>query len=60
MNDNNLLVSGISSEMELFENLRMNCVPEELMKMNIDDYNNFLMLRRKLMANKIKEYYFSL
>lgn len=60
MNDNNLLVSGISTELELFENLKMNCVPLELMKMSIDDYNDFLVLRRKLMANKIKEYYFSL
>lgn len=60
MNENNLLVSGISAELELYENLKMNCVPLELMKMSIDEYNDFLVLRRKLMANKIKEYYFSL
>jgi len=42
------------------DNLKMNCVPTEIMEMNIDDYQNFLTLRRKLMAQKIKEYYHSL
>jgi hypothetical protein len=28
--------------------------------MSIDDYSEFLVLRRKLMAQKIKEYYFKL
>jgi len=53
-------VSGISTEKQLLENLSMNCVPEEIMQMNIDDYYDFLTLRRKLMATKIKEYYFGL
>lgn len=54
---NNKLVSGLSSEQELLDNLKMNCVPVEIMEMNIDDYQNFLTLRRKLMAQKIKDYY---
>ena len=29
-------------------------------KMTVQDYNSFLETRRKLMAEKIKEYYFSL
>ena len=60
MFENNRQVSGLSTEQELFANLRMNCVPTEIMQMNIDDYSDFLTLRRKLIANKIKEYYFSL
>jgi hypothetical protein len=32
-------------------------VPAEIMEMSIDDYQDFLTLRRKLMAQKIKEYY---
>lgn len=58
--DNNKQVSGISSEIELLDNLKMNCVPPEIMEMRIDDYQDFLTLRRKLMANKVKEFYFEL
>lgn len=58
--DNDGRLSGLSSEQEILENLNMNCVPAEIMQMNFDDYPEFLILRRKLMANKIKEYYFSL
>lgn len=60
MFDNQQQVSGISTEQQLLDNLKMNCVPPEIQQMNIDDYNNFLILRRKLMALKIKEYYQSL
>jgi len=56
----NQQVSGLSNEQQLFDNLRMNCVPTEIQEMSIDDYNDFLNLRRKLMATKIKEYYHSL
>ena len=55
--DDNKLVSGLSTEQELLDNLKMNCVPTEIMEMSIDDYQEFLHLRRKLMAQKIKEYY---
>ncbi len=60
LEDNNLQLSGISTKEQLFDNLRMNCVPTEILEMEIDDYNEFLTLRRKLMATKIKEYYHSL
>jgi hypothetical protein len=60
IDDDNKLVSGISSQNELLENLRSNCVPTEIMNMDIDDYAEFLILRRKLMAQKIKQYYFTL
>jgi hypothetical protein len=53
-------ISGIASEQELLDNLQANCVPIEIMHMSIDDYNDFLIKRRKLMATKIKEFYFSL
>lgn len=60
INENSKLLSGISTNQELLENLKMNCVPAEIVEMNIEDYNEFLHLRRKLMALKIKDYYFSL
>lgn len=55
----NRLVSGISSREEMLDNLRANCVPTEIMDMTIEDYPEFLNLRRRLMANKIKDYYFA-
>lgn len=60
MTENNRQVSGISTEQELLDNLKLNCVPTELMEMTIDDYQDFLALRRKLMANKMRDYYFGL
>ena len=60
MLNGNQLVSGLSNEQQLLDNLKMNCVPTEIQHMSIDDYNDFLTLRRKLMATKIKEYYHAL
>jgi hypothetical protein len=57
MQDNNQQVSGLATEQQLIENLKMNCVPTEIQEMSIDNYNEFLTLRRKLMATKIKYYY---
>ncbi len=54
------MVSGLATEEQFLENLKMNCVPTEIQQMRIDDYNEFLTVRRKLMATKIKEYYHSL
>jgi hypothetical protein len=42
------------------ENFEENAVPIELFDMDINDYQEFLSLRRKLMAYKIKSYYYSL
>ncbi|MDR2080520.1 MAG: hypothetical protein LBP54_01330, partial [Campylobacteraceae bacterium] len=53
-------ISAISTQSELLENLKMNCVPSEILEMNIDNYDDFLDLRRKLIAEKIKNFYFSL
>ena len=44
----------------LKDNLRQNCVPDGFENMDITDYSDFLVKRRKLMANKIREYYESL
>lgn len=60
MKEDRRLVSGISSEQELYGNLQVNCIPPEIMEMEIGDYQDFLIERRKLMAEKIKKYYHSL
>lgn len=45
---------------ELRDNLRANCIPFEVCNMSHSDYSQFLEERRKLMAEKIKKYYYSL
>lgn len=54
------LLTGINTREELEQNLKSNCVPLEIMDMTENDYHNFLSQRRIMMANKMKEYYFSL
>jgi uncharacterized protein len=53
-------LSGISNMVELENNLMVNCIPKEIISMKIDNYEDFLTSRRRLMADKMKEYYFSL
>jgi len=50
----------IADEAILRENLKQNCIPEELFEMDVSQYEEFLEKRRKLMAQKIKQFYFSL
>lgn len=42
---------------ELSKNFEMNCIPDSMESMTIDDYDNFLGKRRMLMSQKIKLYY---
>jgi hypothetical protein len=58
-NSHDLKYGAINSLTELNENLTSNCIPESIFKMNIDDYDEFLMQRRRLMAQKMKLYYYS-
>jgi len=60
MISNNQQISGLATEQQLLDNLKMNAIPEEIMSMSIDNYNEFLTARRKLMATKMKDYYHSL
>ena len=50
----------ITDEDELRRNLTHNCIPDGFESMSIGDYDRFLEERRKLMAQKIRNYYFSL
>ncbi len=42
---------------EMRGNLKTSCIPENMLKGNIPDYDAFLDQRRKLMASKIKSYF---
>jgi len=45
---------------KLKENLESNCIPFEVTTMTFSDYPEFLEKRRRLMAQKIKKYYYGL
>lgn len=51
---------GIVDKDELAANLRQSCIPDGFERMEISNYPGFLEERRKLMAQKIKEYYWAL
>lgn len=51
---------GIKDLDVLRQNLADNCIPEETARMNINDYPRFLKERRRLIAERLKEYYASL
>jgi hypothetical protein len=42
---------------ELYANLDENCIPREIVNMDVADYHSFLESRRKLMAQKVKAYF---
>jgi hypothetical protein len=39
------------------DNLRMNCIPMEMLEGKILGYDEFLVARRQLMAGKIRDYF---
>lgn len=41
----------------LDENLKENCIPNNIFEMTVENYDDFLQERRKLMAKLIQEYY---
>ncbi len=54
------IYGNITNREDLLENLCQNCIPESVVSMDYTQYEEFLLERRKLMAQKIKEYYQSL
>ncbi len=51
---------GIVDPNQLKENFGAHCIPGDMETMTIADYDDFLQKRRKLMALKIRDYYFGL
>lgn len=51
------IYGGIVDRNILSKNLKENCIPEGFAEMDIEDYPAFLEERRKLMAQKIREFY---
>lgn len=59
-NDGPMKYGGIDSMDMLRENLRANCIPDDIVYMDFDDYDDFLAQRRVHMAQKLREYYATL
>ena len=53
-------VGTIIDQQSFYDNLEINCIPKEIINMAASDYSEFLKQRRVTMAQKIKEYYYSL
>jgi hypothetical protein len=52
---------GNITDLNLFqENLKANCIPSDIVHMGFANFDEFLLKRRKLMAVKIRDYYYSL
>ena len=51
---------AISDLEDLKKNMAENCIPAGFEHMTEPDYKNFLIARRKLMAQKLKKYFYSL
>ena len=54
------LFGNIADVEMLKDNLTANCIPPEIVDMQAADYDVFLIKRRKLMAEKIRRFYYSL
>jgi hypothetical protein len=48
---------AIQTHEELLENLKIHCIPESIFEITIDGYDSFLNERRRLMSEKMKNYY---
>ena len=52
-----IVFGNISTEEMLAENLKENCIPNNIFEMTVEKYDDFLQERRKLMAKLIQGYY---
>lgn len=53
-------IGNLQNENEFTHNLKENAIPEDIINMTSEDYDDFLQKRRILMAQAIKKYYESL
>lgn len=60
VNGGEAIHGGIRTKQELIENMREHCIPEAIFNMTHENFEDFLVERRKLMADKINAYYQSL
>ena len=56
--DGKLEVGTIDTEEKLLENMKANDIPEMVLNASYEDYEAYLIERRKLMSERIKNYYY--
>lgn len=56
-NGGELKYGGITDIKELLENMEQNCIPTSIFEMTFENYNEFIIERRILIAKKIRNYY---
>ncbi len=56
-NGGGLIYGGITELELLYDNLKQNAVPLAIFEMTMEDYQDFLLQRRKEMAKKMRNYY---
>lgn len=57
LNDKNFNIGNLKTEEAIKKNLDDNCIPLEIRNWTYENYEEFLLERRKLMAQKIRDYY---
>lgn len=60
MQDKKSAYSSLKTEKDLLENLKQHCIPEGFEEIGAEGYEDFLKERQKLIAQRLKQYYFSL
>ena len=55
-----ITIGSITDYNQLLENLKINCIPDDVFDMDYTRYSEFLEKRRVMMAQKIRKYYESL
>lgn len=55
-----IIVGTIMDTEYFWANLKTNCIPNDVVSMSAEDYPVFFQKRRKMMAAKIRYYYYSL
>lgn len=53
----NIVLGNIADKDLLATNLEENCIPQNIMNMTVENYDEFLTERRKMMAALIQKYY---
>ena len=53
----NIVFGNIADKDLLATNLEENCIPQKIMNMTVENYDEFLTERRKMMAALIQKYY---
>lgn len=59
-NEGECKYGGITDISDLHKNMEENCIPTATTEMSLADYSEFLSQRRRLIAKRLKDYYFSL